>query len=63
MQGEGGLFDYMLLIVSLFLDLAGLRGVSRAHVYNVGESSKLRWSSTGGGGRESRMSPLCNLRI
>ena len=49
MQGEGGLFDYMLLIVSLFLDLAGLRGVSRAHVYNVGESSKpRRWSSTGG---------------
>ena len=38
MQGEGGLSDYMLLIVSLFLDLAGLRGVSRrvpaqAHVY------------------------------
>ena len=39
----------MLLIVSLFLDLAGLRGVSRAHVYNVGESPKpRRWSSTGG---------------
>ena len=45
-------YDYMLLIVSLFLDLAGLRGVSRAHVYNIGESSKLRWSSTGGRGRE-----------
>ena len=46
-------YNYMLLIVSLFLDLAGLRGVSRAHVYNVGESSKpRRWSSTLTGGRE-----------
>ena len=54
MQGEGGLFDYMLLIVSLFLDLAGLRGVSRrvpaqAHVYITW--GKLLWSSTGGRGR------------